>query len=107
MEYDFLCPVSDVVHSTNPSHWVANFQVFRNSLGGFHLLDYPIQPVLRLLIQVSQVCPEFAGQEQAVVQNRLVLFQIVPMYPSLTCPWNGVLPAASGLGYSNPPRGYS
>ena len=35
------------------------------------------QPILRLLIQVSEVCPQLAGQEQAVVLNGLRVLKAV------------------------------
>ena len=63
---------------------------FRDSLGYLHLLDYPLQPILRLLIQVSQVCPQLSRQEQAVVLNWLMLSQILPAHPS---------PPANGTGF--------
>lgn len=46
--------------------------------------------ILRLLIQVSKVCPQLAGQKQAVVLNRFVLSQIVPVHSP---------PLANGAGF--------
>ena len=79
----------DIVHAMHPCHRVAGFQRFCGSLDDLQLVAYPLQPVLRLLIQVSEVCPQLSGQKQAVIVDRLVFPQISPVHSS---------PLADGVG---------
>ena len=81
---------TDIVHALYPYHWVAGFQSLCDTLGCLHLINYPLQPVLCLFIQISQECPQLAGLEQTVVLNRLVFSQILPVHPS---------PFADGAGF--------
>ena len=79
---NFFCPVANVVHGAHPRHWIMSFQFFGNVFCRFHLIDEAVHPLLCLLIQVSQICPELAGQNQFVVQGWMILRQIVFVYPS-------------------------
>ena len=79
---NFLCPVSDTIHSPNPRRRISRFQCFCNALRGLHLLNDPLQLFLSLLVQVGQIGPQFAGQDQVGVLDRMVVLQIVPVYPA-------------------------
>ena len=55
LSYNLLGSGADIVHALYPCHWIVGFQSFCDSFGGFHLVNHPFQPVLRLPIQISKI----------------------------------------------------
>lgn len=78
---NFFCPVADAVHGSDPCHLILGFQFLCDSLGIFHLGNDTIQPVLRLFIQICQICPEPATQNQVIILGWMILLQIVFVHP--------------------------
>ena len=73
---DFLRTVPDAVHGSNPRQLVTGFQFLCDSLNFFHLGNDTMQPVLCLFVQISQVCPELAGQNQVIILGWMALLQL-------------------------------
>ena len=87
---DLLRSGSDIVHPLHPRHWISCFQTLGNALGGFHLCNQRFHTRLRLLIEVSQICPEGAGEDELIEANGVVRF---PGSGGAFCPicrWDGI-----------------
>ena len=76
MTDNFLRTVPDAVHGSDPCHLILGFQFLCDSLNFFHLGNDTIQPVLCLLVQITQICPELAGQNQVIILGWMALLQI-------------------------------
>ena len=64
--YDFLVhnfhsTCLDIIHFANPYHLIDSFQFLSNTLGMDHLLDDSVQPLLRLLVNISKVAIQLAA----------------------------------------------
>ena len=75
MEDDLLGTVADAVHGSNPHHRVGCFQILCYTLGSLHLLDDQEQTLLCLLVQICQIGPELAAEDQTVKQDWVLLFE--------------------------------
>lgn len=78
-EDDFLGSVTDAVHGSNPCHLVGCFQFLCHALRCLHLLDNQGQTLLRLLVQISRICPELTAENKVIKEDWMVLFDAVPV----------------------------
>ena len=83
---DFLHLGFTAIHQPHPFHWIRCFQHLSDSLGLCHLLDDGIKLFLGLLVNISEVAVQLAAQQQGVIQNWAVFFEIplVPLTPHAT-----------------------
>lgn len=79
---NFFCPAANAVHGSDPCHLIPGFQFICDFLNFFHLGNGTIQAVLCLLIQIRQIDPKLAGQNQIIIQGWMILLQIVFVHPS-------------------------
>ncbi len=82
-QHNFLCPIVDTVHGSNPGHLVCCFQFLGHALSGLHLLNNQGQTLLYLLVQIGKVSPELPLQNQIVESHRVMLFQILSVHPPI------------------------
>ena len=80
---DFLHLGFTAIHQPHPFHWIRCFQHLSDSLGLCHLLDDGINLFLGLLVNIGEVAVQLAAQQQGVIQNWAVFFEIllVPLTP--------------------------
>ena len=79
-QHNFLCPIVDAVHGSNPGHLVGRFQFLSHTLGDLYLLNNQGQTVLCLLVQIGKVSPELPHQNQIVESHRVMLFQMLSVH---------------------------
>ena len=82
-QHNFLCPIVDTVHDSNPGHLVCCFQFLSHALRYLHLLNNQGQTLLCLFVQIGKVSPELPLQNQIVEQHWIVLFQILSVHPPI------------------------
>ena len=82
-QHNFLCPIVDTVHGSNPGHLVCCFQFLSHALRYLHLLNNQGQTLLCLLVQIGKVSPELSFQNQIVKSHRAMLFQILQVHPPI------------------------
>lgn len=70
---DFFRPAANAVHCPHPRHGVAGLQLLGNALRCLHLGNHAFHPLLCLLVEIRQIRPELAGQEQVAVSGRVIL----------------------------------
>ena len=73
---DFLGTVADAVHSAHPFQLIGGFQCFGHALSFLHLPDGQCKLLLGLLVQLGKVAPQLPGQEQLIVPDGMMFFQI-------------------------------
>lgn len=81
--YDFHSPITDVVHSANPSRWIGGFQCLRNTFMLRHLFYYPRKHIFCLFVNIGKVTVQLVACEQSSISCSFMLFQItfVPLSP--------------------------
>lgn len=82
--HNFLCTIADAVHSSYPCYLVSYFHVLCHALSSFHLLDDEFKAKLCLLIQISQICPEFTAKAQIIETNGVMLHKVISVHPTPT-----------------------
>ena len=65
--------VADVIHSTNPRHWVGGFELFSYTFFFGEFFYQSRKEGLCFFIYIGEVGIEFAGSEQIVVNHFMVL----------------------------------
>ena len=73
---DFLGTAADVVHLLHPLQLIGSFQGFGYALGFLHLPDGQCKLFLGLLVQLGKIAAQLTGQEQLVVPDGMLLFQV-------------------------------
>ena len=73
---NFFGPVANIIHPAHPFQLIGGFQGFGHALGFLHLPDGQRKLFLGLLVQLGKVAAQFAGQEQLVVPDGVLLLQI-------------------------------
>ena len=73
---DLLGTVSDAVHPAHPIQLIGCFQGFGHALGFLHLPDGQCKLLLGLLVQLGKVATQLPGQEQLIVPDGMMFFQI-------------------------------
>lgn len=73
---DLLGTVADAVHPAHPIQLIGNFQGFSHALSFLHLPDDKGKLLVCLLVQSSKVATQLPGQEQLIVPDGMMLFQI-------------------------------
>ena len=81
--HNFLCPIVDAIHSSDPCHLVTGFQFLSHALRYLHLLNNQGQTLLCLLVQIGKISPELTLQNQVIESHRVMLFQILSVHPSV------------------------
>ena len=73
---DLLGTVADAVHPTHPFQLIGSFQGFCHALGFLHLLDGQCKLFLDLLVQLGKIAAQLTGQEQLIIPDGMMFFQI-------------------------------
>ena len=73
---DLLGTVADAVHPAHPFQLIGSFQSFGHALRLLHLLDGQRKLFLGLLIQLGKVATQLPGQEQLIVPDGMMFFQL-------------------------------
>ena len=74
-QHNFLCPIVDTVHGSNPGHLVCCFQFLSHALRYLHLLNNQGQTLLCLLVQIGKVSPELSFQNQ-IVKSHIGIYRL-------------------------------
>ena len=76
---DFLSTAADAVHLAHPFQLIFSFQGFGHTLCILHLPDNKGKLLVCLFVQTGKVAAQLTGQEQLIVPDGMVLFQIFLM----------------------------
>ena len=77
LKNNLLGTAADVVHGSNPGEGIGGLQVLCDGLCSCHLVDCTVQPVLDLFVELSQVIPQLAVENQGVVKLFILLGEFV------------------------------
>jgi hypothetical protein len=73
-QHNFLCPIVDAIHSSDPCHLVTGFQFLSHTLRCLHLLNNQGQTLLCLFVQIGKINSKLPIQNQVVESHRVMLF---------------------------------
>ena len=73
---DLLGTVADVVHPAHPLQLIGSFPGFGHTFDFLHLLDGQCKLFLGLLVQLGKIAAQLTGQEQLIVPDGMMFFQI-------------------------------
>lgn len=73
-QHNFLCPIVDAIHSSDPCHLVTDFQFLSHTLRCLHLLNNQGQTLLCLFVQIGKINSKLPIQNQVVESHRVMLF---------------------------------
>ena len=68
-QHNFLCPVADAIHSSDPCHLVTGFQFLSHTLRCLHLLNNQGQTLLCLLVQIGKISPESSRKSLDITRD--------------------------------------
>lgn len=82
LEDDFLCPISDVIHGSDPCHLILRFQLLIDTLFLCQLCYKQIEFVSCLSVNVSQIAVQFSAENKVGIKHRAMLFQVLLVLPA-------------------------